>query len=57
MEQWEFYVIPTFKLDNLKANQSSISLNSLKKLAEKVDYYNLKEEIYYSYAKQKEFIK
>lgn len=57
MEQWEFYVVPTFILNNLKANQSSIGLNSLKKISEKVDYLNLKKEIYSSFTSQKEFIK
>lgn len=46
LEQWEFYVLPTSKLDNYERSQSSITLNSLKKLTDSVTYENLKEKIY-----------
>jgi len=53
MEQWEFYVIPTFRLDNYERSQSSITLNSLKKLNESVEYKDLKKEIDKAYKEQK----
>ena len=45
MEQWDFYVLPTFKLDQYKRSQSSITLNSLRKLAEPIKYSELKIKI------------
>ncbi len=45
MEQWEFYVVPTYKLDNYKRSQSSIKLNSLRKICESIEYIELKTEI------------
>lgn len=52
MEQWEFYVLPTYILNNEKGNQSSISLNPLRKLVKSCDYENLQNEINKAYQKQ-----
>lgn len=43
MEQWDFYVLPTFKLDSYERSQSSISINSLKKLTKPIEYSHLRE--------------
>lgn len=53
MEQWEFYVLPTFKLDNYKRSQSSITLNSLEKLTRKLRYRELQNEMDNAYSEQK----
>lgn len=53
MEQWDFYVLPTFRLDNYKRSQSSITLNSLRKLTEPKKYSELKTEIEKAYNEQK----
>ena len=45
LEQWDFYVLPTFDLDNYKRSQSSITINSLKRLTEPIKYNELKTEI------------
>jgi hypothetical protein len=45
MEQWDFYVLPTFKLDQYERSQSSITLNSLRKLTKQIKYSELKIEI------------
>ncbi len=45
MEQWDFYVLPTYILDNYKINQSSITLNSLRKMTNPIKYSELKEGI------------
>jgi len=45
MEQWDFYVLPTFMLDKYERSQSSITLNSLKRLSEPISYSELKEKI------------
>lgn len=45
MEQWDFYILPTFRLDNYKRSQSSITLNSLKKLTDPVSYIELNNRI------------
>lgn len=55
MEQWDFYVLPTFCLDNYERSNSSITLNSLKKLSEPVTYGDLKGEITKAFKKQIEF--
>ncbi|TDG36096.1 hypothetical protein EZJ43_10475 [Pedobacter changchengzhani] len=53
MEQWDFYVLPTIRLDNYTRSQHSITLNSLKKLVEPVAYKDLKMEIEKAYGQQK----
>lgn len=45
LEQWEFYVLPTYKLDNYNRSQCSITLNSLQKMTNSVDYDTLGKEI------------
>lgn len=54
LEQWEFYVLPTFALDKYTRSQTTISLNSLKKLTSGIAYEDLKKEISKAYLKQKE---
>lgn len=46
LEQWEFYVLPTSRLDSYQRSQTSITLNSLKKLTDGITYQNLKTRIY-----------
>ncbi|MFA5667937.1 MAG: hypothetical protein WC967_01745 [Balneolaceae bacterium] len=53
MEQWDFYVLPTYRLDNYKRSQSSITINSLRKLAEPRNYSDLKSEIEKAFEEQK----
>jgi len=53
MEQWDFYVLPTFRLDNYERSQSSITINSLRKLTEPKKYSELKSEINKAYNEQK----
>jgi hypothetical protein len=55
MEQWDFYVLPTFRLDNYKRSQSSITINSLKKLTNPIQYGDLKKEITEASDKQKKY--
>ena len=57
MEQWDFYVVPTYKLDNYTRSKSSITLNSLHKLVEAISYPELKEKIYEKYNEQIEYKK
>ncbi len=53
MEQWDFYVLPTYRLDNYERSQSSITINSLRKLTEPKNYRELKTEIEKAYNEQK----
>lgn len=55
MEQWDFYVLPTYRLDNYKRSQSSITISSLKKLTEAKKFIELEEEIIKAYNEQKYF--
>lgn len=57
MEQWDFFVVPTYLLDNYTRSVSSITLNSLKKLTTIVNYLNLKDEIYIAYQQQSDYRK
>jgi hypothetical protein len=45
LDQWEFYVLATKQLSEYKKSQKSITLNSLKKIADCVRYNGLKDEI------------
>ncbi len=54
LEQWEFYVLPTYRLNNYKRSKSSITLPSLQKLTEAIEYNELKQKIYSSYNDQKQ---
>jgi len=55
MEQWDFYVLPTYRLDNYERSQSSITLNSLRKLTKRKKYKELKNEITKAYKEQKDY--
>lgn len=57
LEQWDFYVLPTHKLDNYKRSQSSITIGSLQKLTKSVSYSELKMKINNCYYEQNEYIK
>jgi len=57
MEQWDFYILSTYQLDNYKRSQSSITLNSLKKLTDPKRYSELKDEIIRADKEQKEYFK
>ncbi|MEQ1733687.1 MAG: hypothetical protein ABL940_08440 [Bacteroidia bacterium] len=52
LEQWEFYILPTYELDNYKRSQSSITLNSLQKLTSAVTYNELSASINEAYTQQ-----
>lgn len=45
LNHWTFYVLATNKLNSYKRSQHSITLNSLKKLTDGVNYQELNEEI------------
>lgn len=49
LNQWKFYVLATEELNRYKRSQHSITLNSLKKLTEGVNYERLNNEILKSY--------
>ena len=53
MEQWDFYVLPTYRLDNYKRSQSSITISSLEKLTKPRKYSELKNGITQAYEEQK----
>jgi hypothetical protein len=55
MEQWDFYVLPTYRLDNYERSQSSITINSLKKLTNPKNYDELKSEIAKAFTEQKKY--
>ena len=52
LEQWSFFVLPTYKIDVYTRSQSSITLNSLSKLTNEIQYSELKEEISKTYSEQ-----
>lgn len=52
LEQWSFFVLPTYKLDSYTRSKSSITLNSLEKLADAVEYDKLKDKIREAYTEQ-----
>jgi len=53
MEQWEFYVIPTYRIENFSKSQEKIGINPLKKLGNAFRYEELKNEIHKAYREQK----
>ncbi len=55
MEQWDFYVLPTCRLNNYEKSQSSITINSLKKMTDPKKYRELKNEITKAYKEQKNY--
>lgn len=52
LEQWEFYVLPTYRLDNYTRSQTSITINSLRKLTKALNYNELKTNIENCYNEQ-----
>lgn len=54
LEQWDFYVVPTFMLNNYPRSQTSITLKSLNKLVHPINYSQLKNEIENAYIMQME---
>jgi hypothetical protein len=53
MEQWDFYILPTYRLDNYERSQSSITIKSLKKLTDPKKYSELENEVTKAYKEQK----
>ena len=53
MEQWEFYIIPTYRIENFSKSQEKIGINPLKKLGNAFRYEELKNEIHKAYREQK----
>jgi hypothetical protein len=51
LDHWEFYVLDTEELNSRAGNQSTISLNSLRRLTASVTYLSLKEEVDRSFNK------
>jgi hypothetical protein len=56
LEQWDFFVLPTYKIDNNIRSQNAISLNSLQRLAKAISYGELKTKIDENYKAQCEYI-
>ena len=52
LEQWSFFVLPTYKIDGYTRSQSSITLNSLSKLVNEIQHSELREEINRAYLEQ-----
>lgn len=52
LEQWSFWVLPTSRIDEYTRSQSSITLKSLSKLSDEINYSDLKEEINKAYLEQ-----
>lgn len=50
LDHWEFYVLATSELNNYTRSQHSITINSLKRLTNSVDYENLNNEIKQKYS-------
>jgi len=53
LDQWDFYVISTKKINEIFGNQSSIQLNSLQKIIKSISYNELKEKIKMEYLENK----
>ena len=45
IDNWEFYIVPTKKINEVCKNYKSIGLNKVKKIATKVNYFEIKEYI------------
>ncbi len=45
IDNWEFYIVPTKTINEVCKNNKSISLNKVKKISEKVNYFKIKEYI------------
>ena len=52
LEQWDFFVLSTLEINNYKRSNSSITLNSLRKLTENVSYDNLRDAIIREYKRK-----
>ena len=52
MEQWDFYVLPTFRLEGYARNQGSISINPIRKLTAPKKYAELEVEIQQAYKEE-----
>jgi hypothetical protein len=57
LEQWDFYIIPTFLLNDAVKSQRSITLNSLQLIAKAHSYSALKEAIYKAYSMNEHHLK
>lgn len=55
LEQWTFFVLPTYKIDNYERSQTSITLNSLLKLTAEISYSELEAKIMEAYNEQKSY--
>lgn len=49
MEQWEFYVLSTSALNEYERSKTSITINSLKKLTNPIEYNDIKKSIINTY--------
>jgi hypothetical protein len=45
LNQWEFYVLPTRELNNYSRSETSITLASLRKLAQTIPFEKLREAV------------
>ncbi|WP_372949975.1 hypothetical protein [Mariniphaga sp.] len=43
MEQWDFFILPTYRLNNYERSQSSISINSLNKMTKPKKYSEIEK--------------
>jgi hypothetical protein len=43
--KWEFYVLPTERINRELGNQKSVGLNGIKSMTEAVDYSRLKKRV------------
>ena len=55
LEQWDFYILPTYCIDNYERSQSSITINSLKELTTPKKYSELKNSIIIAHSEQKNY--
>ena len=53
LDQWDFYVISTKKINKIFGNQSTLQLKSIEKLTECINYNELKEKIKREYFENK----
>ncbi|OQX19488.1 MAG: hypothetical protein BWK80_36855 [Desulfobacteraceae bacterium IS3] len=49
MDQWGFYVLNKNEIENYKRSQHSITLPSLEKLTNQINYEAIKDHVYYKY--------
>jgi len=53
LEQWDFYVISTDKINKIFGNQGTLQLNSIEKITKCVNYNELKDKIKKEYLENK----